>query len=224
MFLSEAMSILGLTHSESWDENAIKRSWKDKIKLVHPDKQHQGGHTSTQNTQRLNEAKDTLLSRFSLEDMDEQHYEEQQRAREKEQADLEAKKQQEEDELLRKECEEYHKKFLEARRERYAKNRKKRAPGARVHRRMGDYKEGRELIEEMDAFFRERFTSEKYNKLLVQDILELFVKSRPGGHTTDLEINLFKRHSKKLFLVVWPDAVYCTSRNKRCFMHVNVKK
>ena len=62
------------------------------------------------------------------------------------------------------------------------------------------------------------------NRILVQDVLDLFVSSRDT--TTDLETNLFKYHRKRLFLATWPEANYCFFKGtgKRCFGHVDIKK
>ena len=219
MFSFEAMTILGLTCDESWDEKAIKRAWKLKIRLVHPDKNLQRNQESTKLSQQLNEAKDMLLHRISecndneQEKADElERLERERRAHEKEMADLQAKT---------SEWEQMYAKMREVRRENYARNRKKRAPEARVHRKIGDYKEGQALIQEMTTFFQNAFVSNPWNKLLVQDVLNLFVSSRDS--TSDLEKNLFKRHGKRLFLAAWPKAGYCTSKSKRCFWHVDIK-
>ena len=221
MFSFEAMSILGLRLAcdESWDETAIQRAWKKKIRLVHPDKNLQKNEESTKLSQQLNEAKDTLLRRLTGSDdgeqerADELKRERERRAHEKGMAEQEAK---------RKEWEQMYAKMREIRRQNYARNRRKRAPDARVHRKIGDYKEGQALVQEMTAFFQGKFVSNPWNKLLVQDVLDLFVSSRDS--TTDLEKNLFKRHGKRLFLAVWPEAGYCTCRSKRCFWHVDIKK
>lgn len=219
MFSFEAMTILGLTCDESWDEKAIKRAWKLKIRLVHPDKNLQRNQESTKLSQQLNEAKDMLLQRISeCNDNEQEKADElerlarERRAHEKEMADLQAKT---------SEWEQMYAKMREVRRENYARNRRKRAPEARVHRKIGDYKEGQALIQEMTTFFQNKFVSNPWNKLLVQDVLNLFVSSRES--TSDLEKNLFKRHGKRLFLAAWPKAGYCTSKSKRCFWHVDIK-
>ena len=110
----------------------------------------------------------------------------------------------------------------EERPENSPKKRGKRAPEARVHLNIGDYKEGRDLVKEMKTIFQERLVYTTGNKLLVSDVLDLFIKSR--DHTSDLEINLFKRHSKKLLMAAWPEATYRMLNNKRCYMHVQVKE
>ncbi len=109
----------------------------------------------------------------------------------------------------------------EERRERYARNRRKRAPDARVHRKIEEYKEGKELVKEMRTFFRAGFVENSQNKLPVQAVLDLFVKSRPVP-TSELELNLYKRHSKRLFQEAWPNAVCSTLGNKRCYWNVAV--
>jgi hypothetical protein len=103
-------------------------------------------------------------------------------------------------------------------------SRKRRTPETRVHRKIDSYPEGKELVEEMNKFFKEQlvFDRSNWNKLLVRDILKFFVTSRNA--TTDLETNLFKRHNKKLILTTFPDAVYSTSKNQRCFLHLDFRK
>lgn len=217
MFSWDAMTILGLNYDECCDEQAIKRAWKQKVRLAHPDKNMQSNEQSTKQTQLLNEAKDVLLNRISGDDdqEDERRAEEyEKQARKKAEAEREARHQ---------EWDELHKKWLEARRERFVKNRKKRAPGSRAHRKITEYKEGKAFMDEMEAFFQENITCKSWNKLLVKDILDLFIKSRKSP-SVELDTNLFKRHSKKLFMEVWPNAVYSTLRNQRCFLHVDIKK
>jgi hypothetical protein len=216
----EARLILGLTRAECRDPTVIKLVWKQMIKGIHPDKSRRGN--ATLETQTLNEAKDTLLNCFLDPDEkkrredDEEHM-----AREKERAETEARRRAEK-ERFEQECAELYQKAIDARRERYSRNRRKRLPTARVHKKIDEYKEGKELVEEMQIFFKETFESDSCSKLFVSDIIDLFIKS--GGHITVLKTNLFKRHSKRLFLASWPTSVYSMYKNKRCFLHVRVKK
>jgi curved DNA-binding protein CbpA len=210
MHYFEATAVLGLTLAESWDESKIKRSWKQMVKTTHPDKNISGNANATLKTQRLNEAKDILINRLTNNDDKKRREDDEEKVtREKELAETEAKQ----------EAERQMK--LEQRRERYAKNRRKRSPSARVHKTLTDYKEGKELANEIKNFFRENFKLEASNKLAVKDVLDLFVKSR--YLTTRLEINLFKRHSKRIFLETWPSSIYSMCKNKRCFLHVTSK-
>ena len=64
MFSWDAMTILGLNYDECCDEQAVKRAWKHKVRLAHPDKNLCSEIESTKNTQLLNEAKDSLLERL----------------------------------------------------------------------------------------------------------------------------------------------------------------
>jgi hypothetical protein len=105
--------------------------------------------------------------------------------------------------------------------ERQIRNRKKRLPTSRVHKKICEYQDGKDLVEEIQKFFRDKFTDAANNVLLVSEILDLFVESRDS--TSVLETNLFKRHAKKLFLAAWPKSAYSSSKNKRCFRHVGVK-
>ena len=110
----------------------------------------------------------------------------------------------------------------EERPENSPKKRGKRAPEDRAHRKTEDRGEYKEMVQEMKTFFEECFTSCRHTTVLVSDVLDLFIKSR--DHTSDLEINLFKRHSKKLLMAAWPEATYRMLNNKRCYMHVQVKE
>jgi DnaJ-class molecular chaperone len=210
MQYNEAIAVLGLTWAESWDESTIKRSWKKIVKTTHPDKHTAGSTNATLKTQQLNEAKDILIGRLTNNnDKKKREDDEERLTREKELAEADAK--QETERQMK----------LEERRERYTKNRRKRLPSARVHKKMNDYKEGRDLVNEMKNFFRESFMPETSSKLAVSDVLEMFVNSR--YHTTELEINLYKQHSKKLFLETWPASTYSRKIFKRCYLHVRAK-
>ena len=114
--------------------------------------------------------------------------------------------------------------ILKSRRERCKKNlkkRRKRLPSARIHRKLSEYSEGRYLVNEIKSFFRDNFMLEASNQLEVSDIQDLFVRSR--DHTTDLEINIFKRHGKRIFIETWPTSTYSRKKFKRCFLHVRAK-
>ena len=210
MHYLEAIAILRLSQAESWDELTIKQSWKQMVKTTHPDKNISGNTDATLKTQRLNEAKDILISRITNNDQKKKREDDEERlVCKKELAEAEAK--------LAAERE----MSLERRRERYTKNRRRRLPSARVHKSLNSYKEGRDLVNEMKNFFRDNFMLEASNQLKVSDIQDLFVKTR--YHTTQLEINLFKRNSKKIFIETWPTSIYSRKKDKRCFLHVRAK-
>jgi hypothetical protein len=233
----EARLILGLTRAESRDPTVIKLVWKQMIRDIHPDKSLRGD--ATLETQILNEAKDTLLNCFLDPDEKKRREDEEEHvARERERAETEARRRAEKErfdqecvmveEIRRAEKKRLDQEFAEivqreadARRERYSRNRRKRLPTARVHRKINDYKEGREFVEEMKMFFHEKFVSDACSKIFSSDIMDTFIKSR--DHTTVLEKNLFKRHSKRLFLVSWPDSIYSMYKDKRCFLRVGIK-
>lgn len=232
MLLSEALFVLGLTSTAICDESVIKRTWKQKMRESHPDKNLQASASATADTQRLNEAKDTLLQIFHdrheqkrREDEEERLMRDKQKhredeMREKKRAETEAKKK-EDDDHFKKYCDDMYNKAQAIRHERQIRNRKKRLPTARVHKKICEYQEGKDLVEEMQKFFSDKYTNAANNVLLVSEILDLFVKSRDS--TSVLEINLFKRHAKKLFLAAWPKSAYSSSKNKRCFRHVGVR-
>ena len=65
------MTILGLTCLQSRDEAVIRRAWKQSVRRSHPDKQDQAqAQQATQQTQRLNQAKDVLLGMLAKESVD----------------------------------------------------------------------------------------------------------------------------------------------------------
>jgi curved DNA-binding protein CbpA len=226
----EAMTILGLTFKESLDIHAIRRAWKIHIMKVHPDKNQLSGDDATRQTQRINEAKDTLIARIKEQGQDSYAAEEERLARERKvQAEDKARqqakdkaRQQERQAAWDQECAALQKRMKEAQKERYLKNRRKRAPEARVHRKIEDYKEGLDLVKEMKIFFQDNFMNDTCTKILVNDILDLFIKSR--SQTSELEKNLFKRHSKRIFMAVWSNARCSTLKNKFCYMYVAIKK
>ena len=55
-------------------------------------------------------------------------------------------------------------------------------------------------------------------RVMTDEILEGFKKYRP--HTTQLESNLFQRHSKKLFAETIQGSKYGKYKDKRCFVNV----
>jgi hypothetical protein len=99
------------------------------------------------------------------------------------------------------ELEKLYQRAQELRRERYAKYRKKRPEGARVHRRVEDYKEGKAFMKEMRAFVKDRFTASEIGKATCKDVLAAFKGSR--NSTSQLEVNLFQRHF--MLLAEWRD-------------------
>jgi hypothetical protein len=106
-------------------------------------------------------------------------------------------------------------KYNETRRKKNNKPRRKREPGTPAHVSSTKIKEVQAMVQEMNTFFKDKFVSKQGNRILVQDILNLFVSSRDT--TTDYEKNLFKRHAKKLFLAVWSEARYSVLKTKyRC--------
>ena len=106
----------------------------------------------------------------------------------------------------------------ELRRERYAKNRKKRPEGARVHRKIGDYKEGRALLGEIKEFVKERFTASDVGKVAAKGVLAAFKGSR--NSTSQLQVNLFQRHFKRLLLAEWPLTLHTVFKGERCYSKI----
>jgi hypothetical protein len=61
----EAMTLLRLSYAECKDSAAIKRAWKLRMRVSHPDKNLHASEESTRLTQRINTAKDFLLTGLS---------------------------------------------------------------------------------------------------------------------------------------------------------------
>jgi DnaJ-class molecular chaperone len=61
----EAMTLLGLTCSDCQQESAINKAWKQKVRRSHPDKNHVFSMQATQQTQRLNQAREVLLGKLA---------------------------------------------------------------------------------------------------------------------------------------------------------------
>ncbi len=58
----EAMTLLRLSYAECKNPAAIKRAWKIRMRVSHPDKNLHAGEEFTRLTQRINTAKDFLLT------------------------------------------------------------------------------------------------------------------------------------------------------------------
>lgn len=119
-----------------------------------------------------------------------------------------------------KEADEFYERMMQARRERYAKNRRKRADGSRVHRKLESYSDGLTLVNEMKDFFKTGFET-KNEHVFMSDVVELWVRSRK--QTSDLEKRLFHRHAKKLMAATWPTARYTKHSNKWSFYGLAAK-
>lgn len=215
MLTSEALACLGLTWDVRTNPDAICQAWKQKIKSSHPDKSTSLG--ATQWVQKLNQAKDVLLSHFEdPENKIQQEAEEERKAQEKE--EIAAKKLLDEQAQYEKE-QQALKAEQQARRERYAKNRKKRAEGTRMHRRIEEYEDGRALVDEMRSFFKSYFVG-KPAYMFMSQIMDLFIKSR--DNTSELEKRLFHRHARRIFAATWPNAHYTKKQNKWSFYGIGI--
>ncbi len=218
MQIFEALSLLGLSIRDRNNKEVIRAAWKKKIYDAHPDR------NSSSNTlkvaQALNEAKDILLGESESE-IDKFLREKREEALAKKKADEQS--QAVHHEYMRKR-EELDAKERELKRERYNKNRKKRAPESRVHRKIENYPEGKALIEEMRSFFKENFVSKPGSQkiVFVCDILDQFRKLREKD-MSDLEKHLFQRHSKQILSFYYPDALYSRFKNKRGFQCIEMK-
>ena len=64
MLPREALAMLGLCSSHAYNKEAIRKAWKAKLRLAHPDKNMASTPSATAYTQMLNEAKDTLFGQY----------------------------------------------------------------------------------------------------------------------------------------------------------------
>ena len=106
------------------------------------------------------------------------------------------------------------------------RRRRRRNPEGRKHVKTEESKEGVELMREMRCFFRDGFraapavggASRSRNRVLTSEVLGRFEEAR--GELSVSERNLFRRHCRRIFLGMWPGAVYSVYRDKRCFLDV----
>jgi curved DNA-binding protein CbpA len=131
-----------------------------------------------------------------------------------------AKKKQQEDDMMKMKREEEE--ARELKRANFVKNRRPRAPGSRIHKKIEDYKEGRDLIEEFKAFFTSNVTEKEGSRVFSRDLFNAFIKSREdrGGVVTKLEMEMFWRHGKRLFMTLFPNCKYTAYKHQRCYLHV----
>ena len=213
MRTDEALALLGLSWRERDDKDAIRAAWKRKIRGAHPDRN--ASVHATRNAQILNEAKDVLLKMFEdVVDKKQREHEEERRAREQREHEEErrAREKEQAEAILRK--------------AQFKNDETTRGTRGRVHRKLENYPEGRALIEEMKMFFKNNFVLRSYDdfsdRLLVSDIMELFIQSR--DQTSEVQRRLFQRHAKKMFQTIWPNAKYFQYSGKRCFLFMGIKK
>jgi len=132
-----------------------------------------------------------------------------------------AKKKQQDDDMMKMKREEEE--ARELKRANFVKNRRPRAPGSRIHKKIEDYKEGRDLIEEFKAFFTSNVNEKEGSRVFCRDLFNAFTKSRKdqgGVVTTKLEMEMFWRHGKRLFMTLFPNCKYTAYKHQRCYLHV----
>jgi hypothetical protein len=219
----EALRLLGLQSRLYYDglidENIIRRTWKEKIKEAHPDKNT--SENALMHSQLLNGAKDMLLAR--LETRDSKKKKKMQDAADETKARKEDEKkkfmmEEERLERLRKEEEEWN-----MQEEPPKKTMKSRAPGTRVHRNIEEYNEGAELVKKMKEFFAGNFEEKHGAHVLCSEILTRFIEFQ-GGDIPKLDKMLFLRHGKRHFKILWPNAKNAFSKRQRCYRDVCFKK
>ena len=221
------MAILGLDESDMYDESMIKRMWKQHVRKTHPDK-NDNKEAATRKTQRLNQAKDICLNH--AENLKRHHREKFEQgtgktktAHDKGRQDTGKKQHTEKEENKDKTGDSNKTKEQQQSKPQFEFKKMNASGSRRVHRKVDAHKQGKALVAEIETFFKDNFVAEEGKKIPTADILKMFIDSR--GVSTDLEINLFKRHSKRLFLAVWPEARYSTCmKNMRCFMNIAARK
>jgi hypothetical protein len=97
-----------------------------------------------------------------------------------------------------------------------------RAPDARRHRKSNHV----ELFSEMKNVFSRKFEASPDARILFKDLVNAFASSRmaKGKLFSDDEKKIFTRHSKRLFLIQWPNAEYRVVQEVVCYFHVGMKK
>jgi hypothetical protein len=200
MKIDAALSVLGIEFSECKNKSRIRSAWKSKLRAIHPDKNK--CIDSTKQAQDLNEAKELLLACNDNYDVNKENEDEKESVHE---STL--------DEKMNIQAE-----ILRERKLHFVKNRKKRPPGTRAHRKSNLH--DTPVLTEMRTFFSNNFTK-CFNKrhVFVSDIQNRFFRSR--NDTTSLEKGLFKRHTNKILMTLWPEARYCRYRNKRCYINIS---
>jgi hypothetical protein len=204
MDLHRALELLGMDISNYKDTNAVITAWRQQIRKIHPDKNDFA--YATKLTQELNEAKDILMMRN---DFDKQKPDNKDYAHEHDIAS--EKKRQMEAEIVN------------ARKQKIIKNRKKRAPGTRAHRKLSERPIESNLFSEMKDFFSSNliYSSNKRTHLFVADIKDHFMKSR--SHTTDLERRFYEQYANRLIKSLWPEANCSRYKNRRCYSNMCIK-
>jgi hypothetical protein len=237
-----ALAILGFSRGSVLDESIIRKAWKIRIARVHPDKS--SDPRALQSSQAINEAKDVLLGVVSgvfgkvSKEWDEEEQERLAKKRDRDEHERLAeqrKKDQEEahQASLRKFEEDYdaHWNRVKAmRRANHARNRKPRAPGSRIHKKIEDYDEGKALINRIKNLVVTCFEEKTGARVLCSELLEVFTQSNMEGTeekdkaNATLEQRLFVRHAKRLFMEQWPNAKYTLYKNQRCYLNVCLKE
>jgi hypothetical protein len=90
----------------------------------------------------------------------------------------------------------------------------------RLHRRTEDTPEGKKLLDEMKRVITECFEEKKGARVKSCDFFRVFARSTV---LSEFDPNIFKQHSKKLFLAHWTRSRASMFRNERCFVDMAAK-
>jgi len=146
--------------------------------------------------------------------------------KEKEEEEEKAKKQkEEEEEKAKKQKEEEEEEAMERERKRlnFIKNRRPRAPGSRIHKKIEDYPEGRELVKEFKNFFTFNVTEKAGDRVFCRDLFNAFIQYRlnRGLSTSKLEMEMFWRHGKRMLMQMFPNCKHTAYKHQRCYLHIS---
>lgn len=112
----------------------------------------------------------------------------------------------------------YEKVRAMARRKRYAVNRRRRPVGSRVHRKIGEYQEGRRLLEKISGFLRECVVEAPGSCIVARELFDRLVGSQAG--ISRQERHMMLRHYGPVLVEQFQGAKVVRKKNKRCFQNL----
>jgi hypothetical protein len=220
---ARAMYYLDLPSDTVVGENEILKAWERQIRGTIPRK---GGSDPYSQERKLNRARDTILARLKLPEYQAELARQAEKIELEKQAVLaaELERQIELERIFR----------LQADVDRQAEHALNRPPeiaarlspeierqSLRHHKKSSRNTYCVRLMEEMKQAFADRFDKRIGARLSHKEIYTVFVNSRSG--MSALEENIFKRHSKRLFLEHWTHARSSWFKRQRCFTDVCVR-
>ena len=207
MSLHYALVHLGLTWNNRANPEAICKAWRQRHRSIHPDKST--SPNATEQAQRLNHARDVLMAQL----IDPELNSTQEGADEEEQRIMDEKRKEEEKRLS-----DLFEEIRQKQRERFIKNRRKRAADTRPHRKTSESEQGTALVEELSRFFSDNFIQKPEGHMYMFQAKELFFKAR--GRASGLDKRLFHRHARSLLIAAWPCARYIKHKKRWGFLGI----